>query len=269
MTRTLPRSLAGIVEDLELDQPAIVTLATIAEIAGRRSLRSEPKLLAARLRNHGWLLPTGVRGAWEFAPGAHAGPYGRGDPFMTVHAVLCLHPDLEVVIALGTAAWAHGYADRLPTHPELASPRGSPQVPAALARLARVTTYTSRLEPVVLKGIATHRVESVLVQLAEHPSDVRSWSSVQEWLPALAADADVDLVLRELAGRPKAARVRLGYLMQTLRPDIAEQMKVAVTSKVWFGPRARLRRHCQAWQVADTVLPFDPAELEPVSEARR
>lgn len=260
MTRTLPRTLAGVVEELELEQPRVVTLESIGAIARRLQLRSEPKLVAARLRQHGWLLPTGVRGVWEFAPGSHAGPYGHGDPFTLVQAVLRRHPALPVAVAQGSAAWVHGYADRLPGRPELAVPRGV-EVPAPLARLARVSHFDTALELVVAKGVPTHRVETVLVHLAERPSGVRSWSSVAEWLPALAADADVQLVTVELAGRARSTQVRLGYLVQALRPDLAEPLRAAVASKTWFGGRGPLRRHSQRWQVADTLLPFDPTTL--------
>lgn len=262
VTRTLPRSLAGIVEDLELEQPRLVTLAALTELAQRHGLRSEPKVLAARLREHGWLLATGVRGVWEFAPGAHAGPHGHGDPLTVVHAIAHRYPNLPIAVAFGTAAWAHGYADRVPTRPEVAVPRGL-NVPAVLTNLTRLSRFTPHLGLVLAKGAPVHRTETILVHLADRPTDVRSWSSVAEWLPELAADADPDRVTDELAGRPGTTRARLGYLLQALRPDISEPLRAAVGSKTWFGPRGTMRRHSQPWQIADTTLPFDPAALKP------
>jgi hypothetical protein len=79
-TRSLSRQLAPLVAELELRQPTLVTLRELAILAEEAGLRTPAKVVAARLRATGWLLPTGQRGVYEFAPGAHAGPYGHGDP---------------------------------------------------------------------------------------------------------------------------------------------------------------------------------------------
>ena len=80
MARSLSPTLASVVEDLELDQTVVVTAELLREIVARHQLGTSPKVVAARLRQAGWLLPTGRRGVREFAPGAHAGPIGHGDP---------------------------------------------------------------------------------------------------------------------------------------------------------------------------------------------
>jgi hypothetical protein len=67
--------LGTVVESLELEQPQIVTMALVRALVARHGIRTDPKLVALRLRQRGWLLETGVRGVWEFAPGAHAGPF--------------------------------------------------------------------------------------------------------------------------------------------------------------------------------------------------
>src|SRR5664279_5081040 len=86
--RTLGPALAQVVEELELDQPVVVTLNDLAEILRRSHVRSRPVEVARRLRDRGWLLETAQRGVFEFAPGAHAGPYGHGDPFVDLRAYL-------------------------------------------------------------------------------------------------------------------------------------------------------------------------------------
>jgi predicted transcriptional regulator of viral defense system len=267
MARTLSRSLASIVEALELTQPETITLAELAILAKAAGLHTDPKVLAGRLRDRGWLLPTGTRGVWEFAPGAHAGAYGHGEPTMVLRAALVRNPGLGASLALGTAAWAHGLADRLPARLDVAIPREQ-HIPSGLARETRVTRFTSRLEPASLKHVPTHRIETVLVHLAAQPNAVHSWSSVQEWLPDAAAEADPKLVRKELANRTKTASVRLGYLLETLRPDISASLQPYVGGKVWFGPRGPLRRHSERWQVADTLLPFDPLMLTADGDAR-
>ncbi|WP_425955926.1 type IV toxin-antitoxin system AbiEi family antitoxin domain-containing protein [Xylanimonas sp. McL0601] len=72
-TRTLGPALGQVIEELELDQPIVVTTADVAGIAARRGIKTPASEIARRLRLSGWLLPTGQRGVYEFAPGAHAG----------------------------------------------------------------------------------------------------------------------------------------------------------------------------------------------------
>lgn len=260
MTRSIPPWLATIVECLELDQPVIVTLAGLARIADEAGIRTPARVVAHRLRERGWLLPTGLSGAWEFAPAAHAGPIGRGGPLIPIRAALALEPDLPVALALGSAVWAHGLADRAPERAEVAvAPHAS--VPVGLRRGARVVRYAAGLGPQRLKQVPTHRLETVLVHLATKPVHVTSWGAVAEWLPDAAAEADEAKVWRELAGRATAARTRLAYLLQGVWPDLAEQLRQDPAAKVWMGPRGTLRRHSEHWRVADTILPFDPAKL--------
>jgi predicted transcriptional regulator of viral defense system len=260
VTRTLSRGLGSLVEELEMSQPQVITMETLSALAIKHHLATQPKLLAARLRERGWLLPTGTRGVWEFAPGAHAGPYGHADPTTPLRAALAGHPGLDAALALGSAAWAHGFADRVPPRLEVAVPAGR-HVPAGLHRATRATPFTAALGYVKLKGVPTHRAESILVHLVLRPIGVRSWTSVREWLPDLAAALDVDAVLNELHGRPAAVAVRAGYLTNALRPDLAEYLYPQAGLKVWFGPRGPLVRHNARWQIADTILPFDPTQL--------
>lgn len=260
MTRTLSPSLGAVVETLELEQPQVVTMADVRQLVDRHHLRTDPKLVALRLRRSGWLLDTGVRGVWEFAPGAHAGPIGHADPLGAVKAIAARFPDLPAQVALSTAAWANGYADRVPAMPEIAVPPRE-DIPRTVSGLVRVTRFETHLDPVRKRGTLVHRPESVLVHMAHRPADVRSWSSAAEWLPNLAADADPELVHTELITRPKATRARFGYLLQGLRPDLVKGMRTSASTKTWFGPRGPLRRHSQQWQIADTILPFDPAAM--------
>ena len=263
MTRSIPISLAPVLEELELAQPEIVTLKHLGDIARDVGVRTSPALIAHRLLALGWLLRTGLNGAWEFAPGAHAGPLSRGGPLLAFKAALALAPDLPAALALSSAAWAYGFADRTPSKIELAVASGR-TVAAGLARNVRVLRFDSKLKPIDRKGVPVQRVESVLVHMAARPSHVTSWGGVAEWIGDIVAEAKEADVLFELSGRPRAVRVRFAYLLQALWPRLSDQIGDEGTSKVWFGPRRKLRRHSQRWRVADTVLPFDPAKLSPV-----
>jgi hypothetical protein len=109
-------------------------------------------------------------------------------------------------------------------------------------------------------------MEGIFVQIAYQPSIIRSWSGTLEWLPELAAELNEEYLLQELTDRNGATVARTGYLLQGLRPDLADAIfnKFPIVNKSWFGPHGPLKNHDNHWLVADTILPFDPRKLEDV-----
>ena len=265
--RSLPRGLASIVEALELRQARLVDIADLEAIRVAAGLRTPANVLAARVRGHGWLLPTARRGVYEFAPGAHARAFSRGDLTLPLQAALHDRPELVAGLTLQSAAWALGAADRSPARLEVAA--GDAKTRAVLVRAlgeqARVTVFAPRLRWLHRRGAPVLAPASLLVHLAARPRDVRSWSSVTEWLPDVAAEVVLGDLRQELSGRPASVAVRAGYLLSGLRPDLVEQLPPVSPGKVWFGPRGPLLRHDYRWQVADTLLPFDPRALPSVA----
>lgn len=266
MARTLSAGLAPVVEELELERPDLVTTASLAQIVARHGVRTPVRVVASRLRERGWLLATGERGVWEFAPAAHAGPIGRGQVTLPLQAALRRRPELECGLTFQSAAWAHGLADRAPNRLEIVA--FDPATARVLKTAGRVSTFGPRLATVSLRGVPVLALESVLVQLATHPDDVRSWSSTVEWLPDVATEAEWKHLEVELADRPIRVTIRLGYLLDGLRPDLATHLEARAaasgrTRTVWFGSRdAPQRRRSRRWHVTDTLLPFDPADLQ-------
>lgn len=260
MARGIPVSLAPVLEQLELEQADLVTMSRLDELVRSAGVRTQTRTVAARLRERGWLLPTGQRGVWEFAPAAVAGAHSRGGPTTLLRAALA-RADIPCGLTFQAAAWALGLADRAPARVEVAAAddRAAARLPDGLD----VSVFAPRLPYDKAKGVPVLRPASVLTHMAATPSRVRSWASALEWLPEVAAEATADDVLRELDGRPATVSARLGYLLHGLRPDIASRIDGPAT-KTWFGPRGQLVRHDTRWQVADTLLPFDPRRLEPV-----
>lgn len=270
MTRRLSSVTARIVEHLELEQAFLVTLEDLRVLMGDSDTQSEPKLVAQRLRNRGWLLPTAFPGVWEFAPGAQAGPYPRGHPLREILAARQAHPNLEFAVCLATALWAHGIVDRMPDRPEVAVAPGA-RVPAGLARVGRIVRFEAQLPPITLRDAPVHALATVLVHLAARPADVKSWGGVLDVLPDLVAavaeaapDGGRDALERELHGRPPSVRTRLAYLLHGLAPGWAAALAPSSHGKVWFGPRGPLRRHHAALEIADTILPMSPGDLPPI-----
>lgn len=266
--RTLPRGLAPLVEELELDQAHLVRTQDLERLRIRAGLSTPANVLAARLRERGWLLATPRRGVYEFAPGAHAGALSRGDVTLALQSFLRARPELQAGLTMQSAAWALDVADRAPTRLEIAvnSRAVARSLIPALGRRARILVFAPQLPWETRRSVPVLSADSVLVHMAAHPIAVRSWASALEWLPDLAALAATERLETELAGRPAAAAARLSYLLSGMRPDVAERIAPAPRGKVYFGPRGPLLRHDAHRQVADTVLPFDPRSLSAVDQ---
>lgn len=260
MTRPIPAALAPVLELLELEQPVMITTRDVTSLVRRADVRTPAHVVIQRLAARGWLLKTGVRGVWEFAPAAHAGPYSHNDRWIGLQAALRGQPSLPVSIALGSALWLLDLTDRAPDTSELALPTGV-RVPTGLRDRYRIVRFDARLEPHRLRGLPVHQPASVLVHLAQRPSHVRSWVPVLDVLADLAATVVMDDLRTELDGRPHATGIRLAYLLSGVAPELVEQLDVEPAGKVWFGPRGPLRHHDARWNVADTVLPAHPVTL--------
>ncbi len=261
MKRTIPHSLAPILEQLELYQADLVTTARLDELVRAAGVRTATRTVATRLRERGWLVPTGQRGVWEFAPAAVAGPYSRGGHTRLLRSVL-VHSDITCGLTFQTAAWALNLADRAPSRIEVAA--ASAKAARRLPDAFDVSVFTPKLKYLAAKGVPVLHPTSLLVHMAANPGRVRSWSSALEWFPDVTAEVAAKDVLAELDGRPATVSARVGYLLQGLRPEIAAQLTVPST-KTWFGPRRKLIRHDSHWRIADTLLPFDPRSLEAVA----
>lgn len=261
MARSIPPSLAALVEHFELERKPTVTLDEISRIAEEQGLKTPGRIIAHRLARLGWLLPTPARGIWEFAPAERAGAIPDADPLLPLRALLSAsRGDLPAALALGSALWIQDLADRSPDRGEVAVPYGVP-IPSALRREYRVLRHTAHLDPVHVGDLPVHRPATILVHLATRPTDVRSWSSVLDCLEALARLSSYEEIATELRGRPKSVHVRLAYLINGVEPEWSSRLEIEPAGKVWFGPRRTLRRHDSIWNVADTVLPYHPSEV--------
>lgn len=266
VTRSLSPTLARFVTELELDQTFLVDMNGLERLRKDLGVHTTTKVIAKRLRDRGWLLPTEQVGVWEFAPGAHAGPIGRGHPFREVQAALKADPTLDVSLCLASAMWAQGLLDTAPARPEVALSNGG-VAPAGLKRAARVVRFDRRLPTIRVRGTPSHRPATILVHLAARPSDVKSWSTVLDVLPELLERAEPDDLHVELMARPAAVSTRLAYLLHGIDPTLANELAPGDHGKVWFGPRGPLKRHNQTFSIADTILPISPGQLGPVPES--
>jgi hypothetical protein len=263
LTRRLSGALARVVAHLELDQPPVVTTADLERIIAEEDIGTAPRVLAARLRHEGWLLPLPLPGVWEFAPGAHAGPIGRGDPFILVRAISAKRPRLNPHVCGVTAMWAHSMIDRFDPRIDVAiSLIGSP--PASVRELVTVTRFEPHTKPDMRHQVPILRPAALIVHAATHPTSIR-WGDAHAGMAELIDRIDPSELTIEVDARPESVRARVAYLIHGVRPDLAEQVLPEQPGRVWFGPRRQVHRYCPRFGIADTLLPFDPSDLNDAS----
>ena len=264
MTRTISASIAGILEYLELERPKVITMEELTELLKAENVKTPARIVAARLRKKGWLFPTGQRGVWEFVSAEVAGAYPSYNPLIGLLSYLAKHPGSSCGLTFQAAAWAYGYADRIPVRPEVATKEAS--ISRALPLSLSASIFSPTLSYEILKDVPVLARESVIIHMCEKPSAVRSWESVLDWVAELASDISSDKLMEELYMRPQTVKSRTGYLLKGLRTDISDLIykEYSPKNKTWFGPRRKLLRHNNKWLIADTLLPFDPEKLESV-----
>src|SRR6266545_1015679 len=210
-TRPVPSSLAPVVEELELRQPAVVTRRLLSEIASRTEARLDADALADRLVRLGWLLPLRKRDAWEFAPAARAGRYRSGDPWIELRALLEHDPEAPVAVAFESAVWELGHSSHQPTQPILAHRRGW-RPPRALD--VRMVTFDWHLPARSLRGLPVWTEATIVVAAAQRPSAQGNWANADDWLPNTFRAVTLDDVITEARDRRVSTVARLGYLAE-------------------------------------------------------
>jgi AbiEi antitoxin C-terminal domain len=255
--RSIPRGLAPVLEELELDQPTLVTLSDLAEILsriGRAGAATEAPEVAYQLQRRGWLGRLRTRGVWEFLPAARAGAFGSGDRFVELRACRRRVPGWPGVLAMESAASVLGLAQRLPGREVLALPPAM-ELPQALDDWRMVRLAVPPVGLAMIDDLPTWNLEGLLAGIASRPAGYRDLAGLGQWLPTIPG-VDAARLATCLADAPQAARQRAAYLLgaagqpgaaQTLAPDGAKPT-------AWFGPRRAGGNYDHASGVIDTLL---------------
>jgi hypothetical protein len=256
-TRRAPLSLAGLLEELELRQPKIVTGKLLAELIAESDSHLSTEAAAERLVKQGWLSPLRTRDAWEFVPASRAGRYPSGDPWIELRALLARKPDTPVAVAFASAVWELGYSTHQPTRPTFAHPPGW-RPPRSLDD-ARSVGYQWRLPLVQQNRLPLWQPATVVVAAADRPACQDDWANADEWLPETMRATTPGDVLTEAAGRGTATVARLCYLADwSGRHDIVEVLTPLIPERLpvtFLGPREPRGRWIKRWKLYDSLLP--------------
>ncbi|WP_204803771.1 type IV toxin-antitoxin system AbiEi family antitoxin [Mycobacterium riyadhense] len=243
VARVIPRSVADVVEQLELDGDLVVTsdrLATVMRQVGLDGHKAATRRLAYELQRDGWLGQLRTRHAWEFLPAARGCTYGSGDRLIEFRAQRAVDPDRRGVLAMETAASLLGLAQRLPEQELVALP-AEQAFPKALSgdwHYVRIELPEAGLTTVT--GLPSWNLEGLTVGIAVRPSAYKDVAGLGQWLPDAVTRVDVDTIIHLLETKPRAAAQRAAYVLGSAGNRDARAAIVAAypaTETVWLGPR--------------------------------
>lgn len=257
VARTISRSVAEVVERLELDGDIVVTVERIRAVMDELGLVGDPRRVAYRLQADGWLGSLRTRHTWEFLPGARGGAFGSGDRFIEVRAQMAARPEWPGVVAMESAATLLGLAQRIPEQEVVALPDGE-RFPRALTGDWRYVRVAVPAEGTTTNsGLHTWNHEGLLVGIGARPSGYQDVPGLGQWLSTSPRDADVELLISLLSPMSAPTRQRTAYLvLASGNIEAARRIMTAYPSSdtAWLGPRRPGGRYDPLTKVSDTVL---------------
>lgn len=253
--RDVTKALAPLLQQLELEQPRVVTKVELKSLATLAGVDWPVEVVVRRLREAGWFLDLKTRGVWEFAPAARAGAFGSGDPFVELRATLARGGGSPFAVAAESAAYLLGLASRRPDREVIGASAGL-RTPKALRDL-RVVHWTPRTEFVAKDGLPVWSVTTLLAFMAAKPGGYRDWPNVGEWIVQAAKGASAEAIAEELSGHPRAAWARAAYLLDRgAKADVAVhimELAPSGTGPFYLGRRTLSGRYDGRFDVVDST----------------
>jgi hypothetical protein len=250
--RSIPTWLAEVVQAFELDARQLVTVGDV--YAARPDLiPSAARHALTDLVRRGWLSPTGVRGVYEFIPGAVAGPYPSGDPWLVLRAELARHPEAFHPGAT-SAAWLRGYAQRSPQRQLVVAEAATP-IPRALDAAYRVLRTSPAPTHDQIAGLPVPTAPELFAETAQLAPRLEL-DAARGWLRRLLDDTTPLAVAEALRGRRGATRARAGYMAELYGTREHAAAIAALgpvgTGPFFTGPRSTDAPFAARWRVYDS-----------------
>ena len=264
VTRSIPHRWLRSSRLLELERPTIVSVPQLTALIGRTVAWTPPRVAIQRARGAGWLLPTGVRGMWEFAPGERAGAFS-----VVIPSCRYRPPSLRRAVGSRRSSPASRSARRSGCTISRTAPRTSP----------RWRCRSGRRSPPRWPGSAVLCISAprwlpfgsaVVSSSIRRPRSSCTWhigrgmsavgpASWKCWGVSLTRPTKRRST-RNWRVAPTPPAFASAYLLSGVAPALAERLE-PIPRKVWFGPRRPVRHHDAHLNVADTVLPIPPRTI--------
>ena len=239
-------------------QVRLVTTEDLARLMGSESRGWRVGDAVADLVTRGWLRPLPVRGSYEFLPAA-SGPWESGDPWMELRAALVKNPNLAPQVALGSAAFLRGYADRHPSTDIIIVNINGSAHPGLRRTYRTIRTQPSRLFGATpIDGIPVATPARLVLEAATWWRDAGGVMNEDRWIrPALEA-ANINELCAGALRLGRVTTARAGYLAHHVGNSRAEGalQDLPRARPVSLGPRpTRLRNVLfnAKWGVCDTL----------------
>ncbi len=252
VSRSVPPWLAPVIQDLELNGSTLVTVDDIQRARPELD-RAVARRGLAQLVERGWLHPTNIRGTYEFIPGAAAGPYPSGDPWLVLRAVLAQRPS-QFHVGATSAAWLLGYAQRSPEqHIVVTTPQI--RIPRSLRAAYRVLETTPAPAHGTIDGLPVPTPPELFVETAQLTPRL-NLDAARGWLCRLLNDISPQDVVRTLKDRGAATHARAGYFADICGTnDHAAAIEAGhnrTTGPFYTGPRHSNSPFSARWRIYDT-----------------
>jgi AbiEi antitoxin C-terminal domain len=253
LDRSIAHWLAPIVQQLELEGESVVTVDDIQQ--GRPDLpRAMIYQAIEALVHRGWLSPTGVRGVYEFVPGAAAGPYPSNDPWIPLRAALRRERNEAVHLGPPSAAWVRGYAQRSPEPHFLVAP-----IPRLMPRYVteRYHVLGSRSNPPLqeVNGLPVPSPAGIFAETAQLAPRL-PLDSASGWVRRLLEDVPPDEAADALRAAGAATRARAGYMAEAVgaqaHADAIEQLGPLGAGPYYTGRQKSIGPYSARWRVYDS-----------------
>lgn len=257
VARVISRSVADVIELLELDGDVVVTVDRLSAVMGQLGVDGDPRQLGYELQRGGWLGRLRTRHAWEFLPGARGGPYGSGDRFIEFRAQLAVDSSWGGVLAMESAASVLGLAQRIPEREVVAIAADDP-FPKSMAGHWRYVRIEMAEEGITaVQGLPSWNREGLIVGIAVRPSCYKDIAGLGQWLGAAVYQADVARIIRLLKPMSVAASQRATYLLKASQNIAGAEAILAAyppSQTAWLGPHRAGGLFDPLTKVNDTVL---------------
>lgn len=249
--RSIAPWLAPVIQELELTRPAFVTADEL-----RRIMAKAPGTVRQAIRElvrRGWLKPLGARGRYEFIPGAAAGPYPSGDPWLVLRAEIAANPG-KLHVGATSAAWLRGYAQRSPSRHIVVALSGT-WVPRPVRTEYHVLATSPAPASDVVDGLPVPTAAELLAEVAQVAPRL-SLDAARGWLRRLLEEAAPDDVIGVLETRHQRTRARAGYIADVCGASRHAEAIAALGpfrgGPFFTGPRRSGAPYSARWHVYDS-----------------